>query len=91
MRDFASKTGLDPYALVERAFEQGWLPIHSIPLAGEGEFTVLTLTGLVRKAKNRKTTRRFRRSDKYGPARTTVVAVKTGNYLAAIAWRPIEG
>lgn len=90
MRDFASKAGLDPYTLVERAFEHGWQPIHSIPLAGEGEFTVLTLKGLVRRAKNRKTTRTFRRSDKYGPARTTVVSIATGNYLAAIAWRPVE-
>ncbi len=87
LRDFNSIAGIDPFALVELAFEQGWQPIHNIPLAGEGEFIVLTLTGLIRPAKNRKTERTFRRSDKYGPARTSVVSVETGIYLAAIAWK----
>lgn len=78
---------MDPYSLYEWAIEQGWHPIHSMPLAGEGEFIVLTLKGLIRTAKNRKATRKFKRSDEYGPARTTVVSSKTGNYLAAIAWK----
>ena len=87
MKDLHFIPSSDPFALVETAFEQGWHSIHDIPLVGEGEFWVLTLKGLVRTAKNRKANRRFKRSDKYGPARTTVVSVLSGNYLAAIAWK----
>mgnify|MGYP001803040665 CR=1 FL=1 len=90
MRDFTNNSGMNPFAIVELAFEKGWQPIHNMPLAGEGEFIALTLKGRVRRVKNRKTERRFRRSDIYGPARTTVVSIETGNYLAAIAWRPLD-
>ena len=76
-----------PFKMLEEALAEGWLPIDSIPLAGEGEFLALTLSGLVRLVKNRKTDRKPRRADGYGPKRTSVNSVETGNYLAAIAWR----
>ncbi|MFC6584516.1 hypothetical protein [Sulfitobacter aestuariivivens] len=69
------------------ALSDGWNPIETIPLKGEGEFLVLTLSGLVRLARSRKSSRGGRKADGYGPARTTVNATETGNYLAAIAWR----
>ena len=76
--------------MFEDALAQGWHPLDTIPLKGEGEFMVLTLSGLVRRARNRKDFRQHRQADGYGPARTTVCAVQSGNYLAAIAWRPLS-
>lgn len=87
MKDLSNLSNTNPFELVEAAFEAGWSPIHTIPLADEGEFIALTVKGLVRKVRNRNSVRRFKRSDKYGPARTTVVSVVSGNYLAAIAWK----
>ena len=61
--------------------------MDNIPLAGEGEFLVLTMSGLIRKAGNRKKFRRTRIADAWGPARTSVIGIASGNYLAAIAWK----
>jgi len=77
----------DPYKMLQAALETGWSSVEDIPLKGEGLFMVLTVSGLVRYAKNRNKERRFRRADGYGPMRATVVAVDSGNYLGAIAWR----
>ncbi len=73
--------------MVAEALKQGWNDVHSIPLKGEGDFIVLTLSGLIRRARNRRTYRRVRRADGYGPERITVNSVETGNYLGAVAWK----
>ena len=73
--------------MLERGLKQGWQAVDTIPLKGQGSFEVMTLSGLIRLARNRKSFRRARPADGYGPARTIVCAVDTGNYLAAIAWR----
>jgi len=77
----------DPFAMLDAALEAGWQPVDTIPLKGEGPFMVLTLSGMERLARNRREVRRVRPADGHGPARTTVGAVVSGNYLAAIAWR----
>ena len=77
----------NPHLMAEEALASGWYSVDTIPLRGEGEFLVLTLSGLVRLAKNRRAYRKFRKADGYGPKRLTVNAVKTGNYLGAIAWK----
>lgn len=77
----------DPFRMQEKALDEGWQTVESIPLRGEGEFMVLTMSGLIRKARQVRTHPRIKRADGYGPARVTVVGVETGNYLAAIAWR----
>lgn len=87
MKDLASRRYEDPYLLLERALEDGWQDIDTIPIAGDGEFLVITIKGLVRLARNRKKTRIARRADGWGPKRTTVASVKTGNYIGAIAWK----
>lgn len=69
------------------ALASDWRSVDTIPLKGEGEFLVLTFSGLHRVARNWKTQRKTKRSDGYGPARTMVRAVESGNYLAAIAWK----
>lgn len=73
--------------MLEAALQNGWEPVETIALAGQGEFMVLTMSGLIRRAKNRKMYRRSRKADPWGPERASVVAVESGNYLAAIAWR----
>ena len=73
--------------MLEDALASGWSSVDDIPLRGEGEFLVLTLSGLIRRAKNRRDYRKIRRADGYGPRRLTVNAVDTGNYLGAIAWK----
>lgn len=78
----------NPYAMLSSALLEGWETIDSIPVAGDGEFVVLTISGLIRTARNRNAVRKHRRADSYGPKRTTVVAVDSGNYLGAIAWKP---
>ncbi|WP_299378068.1 hypothetical protein [uncultured Tateyamaria sp.] len=80
-------TPRNPYAMAENAFASGWHSVDTIPLKGEGAFLVLTLSGLIRLAKNRRDYRKFRKADGYGPKRLTVNAVDTGNYLGAIAWK----
>ncbi len=77
----------DPFEMLEDALQSGWNRLDTIPLKGEGEFLVLTVSGLVRLARNTRTTRKPRKADAYGPERTTVNSVKTGNYLGAMAWR----
>ena len=73
--------------MAAEALASGWNSVDTIPLRGEGEFLVLTLSGLIRLARNRRDYRKFRNADGYGPKRLTVNAVETGNYLGAIAWR----
>ncbi len=75
------------YDMYSDALETGWHPIDSLPRHGEGAFLVLTLSGLVRMARNKKGFRRARTADSYGPARISVIAVDSGNYLSAIAWK----
>ncbi|WP_299627479.1 hypothetical protein [uncultured Tateyamaria sp.] len=77
----------DPYLVLEDALRSGWQTVDTIPLRGEGTFMVITLSGLHRRAKNRRDYRRFRKADGYGPKRITVNAVDSGNYLGAIAWK----
>jgi hypothetical protein len=77
----------DPFEMLDEALQTGWNRLDTIPLKGEGEFLVLTVSGLVRMARNRKAFRKPRKADSYGPERTTVNSVNTGNYLGAIAWR----
>lgn len=77
----------DPFRMLDRALADGWHSIETIPLKGEGHFLVLTISGLVRLSRNRKHYRKHREADGYGPQRTTVCAVDTGNYLGAIAWK----
>ncbi|MFK7836171.1 MAG: hypothetical protein AB8B60_08115 [Sulfitobacter sp.] len=77
----------DPFKMLEDALSKGWQDIDTIPLKGEGAFLALTISGLVRLARNRKSDRRCRPADGYGPKRTTVSSVETGNYLGAIAWK----
>ena len=80
-------TRRDPFRMLEQALSEGWETIETIPLKGEGHFMVLTISGLVRLARNRRYTRGHREADGYGPRRTTVCSVETGNYLGAIAWK----
>ncbi len=77
----------DPFDMLEEAILEGWQSIDIVPLEGEGEFLALTLSGLVRLSRNRKPFRNPRRADGYGPKRMVVNSTKTGNYLAAIAWK----
>lgn len=77
----------DPYKMLDRALADGWNTVETIPLKGDGQFLVLTLSGLIRLAHNRKSFRIARKADGYGPQRTTVISVEKGNYLGAIAWR----
>ena len=80
----------DPFVMLSDALVSGWETVDSLPLRGDGAFLVLTLSGLVRRARNRNRELRFRRADAYGPKRATVVAEDSGNYLAAIAWKPLD-
>ncbi len=73
--------------MAQEALASGWYSVDTVPWKGEGAFLVLTLSGLIRLAKNRRTYRKVRQADGYGPMRQTVNAVETGNYLGAIAWR----
>lgn len=73
--------------MLEMAQADGWHTVDTIPLNGDGEFLVLTLSGLIRLSRNTKHFRNARRADGYGPKRTTVISVETGNYLGAIAWK----
>lgn len=77
----------DPFKMLEEAIHNGWQAVDTIPLKGEGNFLVLTISGLTRLARNRKNFRNARRADGYGPMRTTVVGVESGNYLGAMAWK----
>lgn len=77
----------DPRAMLSEALVNGWETVDSVPLSGEGSFLVLTMSGLVRLARNRNLERTIRRADPYGPKRASVIAVDSGNYLAAIAWK----
>ncbi|MEO1139715.1 MAG: hypothetical protein AAFW87_09685 [Pseudomonadota bacterium] len=77
----------DPYKMLEAAVASGWQTIDTVPLKGDGTFLVLTLSGLIRLARNRKAFRNPRKADSYGPKRMTVNSVETGNYLGAIAWK----
>lgn len=81
----------DPFEMLSQALQAGWQTLDTVPLKGEGEFLVLTVSGLVRLARNGKEFRNPRKADAYGPERMTVNSVKTGNYLGAIAWRWPEG
>lgn len=87
VKDLLVRRTQDPYLILERARSQGWQSIETVPLAGDGVFQVVTIKGLVRLARNRSVVRKLRRADGWGPARATVVAVESGNYLGAIAWR----
>lgn len=77
----------DPRAMLSDALANGWQTVDSVPVSGEGAFLVLTMSGLVRLARNRNKNRTARRADPYGPKRSNVIAVESGNYLAAIAWK----
>lgn len=77
----------DPFKMFDDAIASDWNAVDTIPLSGEGEFMVMTLSGLVRRAKSRGFFRNIRKADSYGPMRITVNSVTTGNYLAAIAWK----
>ena len=81
----------NPHDMAEEALATGWHPVDTVPLKGEGAFLVLTLSGLVRLARNRRNYRKFRKADGYGPKRLTVNSVESGNYLGAIAWKWPEG
>ncbi|WP_298290564.1 hypothetical protein [uncultured Litoreibacter sp.] len=87
MRDTPTNSRVDPFALLEDALKNGWQTVETIPLAGEGMFLALTITGIVRLVRNRNSDRRVRRADAYGPARISVISVDRGNYLGAIAWK----
>ncbi|WP_300032090.1 hypothetical protein [uncultured Roseobacter sp.] len=87
MRDTVTRRRVNPFELLEEALEEGWQTVDTIPRAGQGDFLVLTLTGLVARARTRSDSPRIRRADGWGPERTTVVASGSGNYLGAIAWR----
>ena len=89
MKDIFEDEYTDAFHLHELAISTGWQSIHTIPVAGQGAFMALTLRGLIREVKTRSPVRRIRRKDAYGPDRVTVKAVVSGNYLAAIAWKPI--
>lgn len=77
----------DTYEMLEQALTSGWQTVDTIPLKGEGEFMVLTLSGLTRLSRSRGFFRNIRKADSYGPKRISVNSVETGNYLAAIAWK----
>ena len=74
--------------MLDEALKNGWRTLETIPLKGDGEFMVITLSGLVRRARSRAEFTRIKKADAYGPKRTTVISATSGNYLAAIAWRP---
>ncbi|OAN82457.1 hypothetical protein A8B78_08375 [Jannaschia sp. EhC01] len=76
----------DPNAMLSDALDEGWQTVDTLPVRGDGVFLALTLSGLTRRAHNRNAERKARRADAYGPKRSTVVAVDSGNYLSAIAW-----
>lgn len=82
-------TKRDPFEMLATALQDGWHSVETLPVRGDGDFLVMTLSGLIRTARNRNLERRFRKADGYGPARANVISCKTGNYLAAIAWKDI--
>ena len=90
MKDTFETDYADAFQLYQAAVDDGWRSVKSIPLAGQGPFEALTIRGLIRKVKTRSPVLRIRRADGYGPERVTVKAVASGNYLAAIAWRPLQ-
>ena len=47
----------DPFEMLDEALQTGWNRLDTIPLKGEGEFLVLTVSGLIRMARNGKTQR----------------------------------
>lgn len=77
----------DPKEMQRQALAEGWQPLSKIPKRGEGEYIVLTFSGLIRRARSHRLEPRIRAADGRGPERTTVVATESGNYLTAIAWR----
>ncbi|MEL7258391.1 MAG: hypothetical protein AAFN80_11205 [Pseudomonadota bacterium] len=77
----------DPFEMLDQALQSGWRTLDTVPLRGEGQFLVLTVSGLTRLARNPKDFRNPRKADGYAPERMTVVSVETGNYLGAMAWR----
>lgn len=77
----------DPNMMLSDALADGWQTVETLPLSGEGTFLALTLSGLIRLSRNRNKSHKSRRADQYGPKRSTVAAVDSGNYLAAIAWK----
>jgi hypothetical protein len=89
MKDIFEYTYGDAFHLYQVALDHGWNPTSTIPLAGEGLFLALTLRGLIREVRTRSSVLRIRPADAYGPQRVTVKAAKSGNYLAAIAWKPL--
>ncbi|MEL6639953.1 MAG: hypothetical protein AAGL17_08030 [Cyanobacteria bacterium J06576_12] len=91
MKDTYDAEYADAFQLYEVAIDAGWRSVRSIPLAGQGPFEALTIRGLIRIVKTRSPVLRIRRADGYGPERVTVKAITSGNYLAAIAWRPLQG
>ena len=80
----------DPYRMRERALSEGWQSVENIPGPVDGEFLVMTMSGLVRRARQIRNLPRIRLADGYGPQRVSVVGVASGNYLAAIAWKKLE-
>ncbi len=77
----------NPNLMLSEALDDGWQTVETLPVSGEGTFMALTISGLVRLVRNRNKTQKSRRADQYGPRRSTVAAVDSGNYLAAIAWK----
>jgi len=90
MKDIFEIDYSDSFHLFELAIDDGWRTIRTVPLAGQGQFLGLTIRGLIRVVKTRSNVLRVRPRDGYGPERVTVKAVASGNYLAAIAWKPIK-
>lgn len=88
MKDMFDGDYDDGFQLRDLALLHGWSTVRTIPLAGEGPFLALTLRGLIREVRSRSSVRRIKPADGYGPERVTVRAIKSGNYLAAIAWKP---
>ena len=81
----------NPYRMRDKALEDGWQTLDTIPRYGEGVFLVLTFSGLIRTARMARRFPRIKKADGYGPERVTVIATESGNYLTAIAWKwPVE-
>ena len=77
----------DPLKILQRALSDGWSTMESVPGPDDGHFLVITMSGLIRLAKNHRQVLRLKGPDGYGPARIVVRGVATKNYLSAIAWK----
>lgn len=77
----------DPFNILQRALSNGWSTMESVSGPDDGHFLVVTMSGLIRLAKNHRYVMRLKGQNGYGPAGVVVRGVATKSYHSAIAWK----